>query len=114
MSGNFKRENREIPKASDDVSERSENATGGNADVNAMGKSDGSIVPAKVANKDGAEPSAELPEERDPAERNIDQDALHRTQSRVNRRIRGLAGVRDAARKDGKISRPTQGRSRMR
>ena len=103
MSGNFKRENREIPKASDDVSERSENATGGTADEKAMGKSDGSIVPAKAANKDGAEPSAELPEERDPAERNIDQGALHRTRSRVNRRSRGLAGVRDAARKDGEL-----------
>lgn len=103
MSGNFKRENREIPKASDDKSGRSENATGGTSDVNAEGKSDGSIVPAKAANKGGAESSAELPEERGPAKRNIDQDALRRTQSREKRRSRGLAGVRDAARKDGKL-----------
>ena len=103
MSGNFKRENREIPKASGDESDRSANATGGTADVNAEGKSDGSIVPAKAANKGGAEPSAELPEERGPAKRNIDQDTLRRTQSREKRRSCGLAGVRDAARKDGKL-----------
>jgi len=108
MSGNFKRENREIPKASGDESDRSANATGGTADVNAEGSSswfmaDGSIVPAKAANKGGAEPSAELPEERGPAKRNIDQDTLRRTQSREKRRSCGLAGVRDAARKDGKL-----------
>ena len=103
MSGNFKRENREIPKVSDEVSDRSANATGGTADMHAEGKSDGSIVPAKAANKGDAESSAESSEERGPAKRNIDQDALHRTPSRVKRRSRGLAGVRDAARKDGKL-----------
>ncbi len=103
MSGNSKRENREIPAVSDDESERSANASGGKVDMHAAGKSDGSIVPAKATNKGGAESSAELSEERGPAKRNIDQDALHLTQSRVNRRSRGLAGVREAARKDGKL-----------
>ena len=103
MSGNFKRENREIPAISDNVSERSANASGGTADMHVAGKSDGSVVPANPANNGSAELSAESAEERDPAKRNVDQDALHRTQSRVNRRSRGLAGVREAARKDGKL-----------
>jgi len=103
MSGNFKRENREIPAISDNVSERSANASGGTADMYVAGKSDGSVVPANPANNGSAELSAESAEERDPAKRNVDQDALHRTQSRVNRRSRGLAGVREAARKDGKL-----------
>ena len=99
MSENSKRENREIPTVSDNVSERSANATGGTADAYADGKSDGSVVPANPTNKGGAEPSAESAEERDPAKRNAEQDALHRTQSRVKRRSRGLSGVREAARR---------------
>jgi len=104
MSGNFKRENREIPEASGPEPDRLANATGGTADMHAEGKSDGTIVPAKAANKGGAESPAESSEERVPAKRNIDQDALHRTQNRDKRRSRGLAGVRDAARKDGELS----------
>ena len=83
--------------------ERSVNVTDGKADVYAMGKSDGSVVPANPANNGGAEPSAESAEERDPARRNADQDALHRTPSRTQRRSRGLAGVREAARQDGQL-----------
>jgi group II intron reverse transcriptase/maturase len=104
MSENFKHENREIPTVSNASElERSANASGGTADVNAVGKSDGSVVPANSTNKGGADPSAESAEERDPAKRNADQDTLHRTQSRENRRSRGLAGVREAARKDGQL-----------
>lgn len=104
MSENFKRENREIPTVSNSSElERSANASGGTADAYAVGKSDGSIVPANPANKGGAEPSAESAEGRDPAKRNAEQDALHRTQSRVQRRSRGLSGVREAARKDGRL-----------
>ena len=45
MSGNSKRENREIPTVSDSLkSERSVNATGGTTDAHAVGKSDGSVV----------------------------------------------------------------------
>ncbi len=43
--------------------ERSENVTGGNADMNANRKSDDSIVPAKRANEAGT-PVAESAEER--------------------------------------------------
>ena len=114
MSGNSKRENREIPMVSNSKEEeRSVNVSDGTADMHAMGKSDGSIVPANPTNKDGAEPSAESAEERGPAKRNVDQPTLHRTPSRTKRRSRGLAGVREAVSRDT-ISRSTQGRSRMR
>ena len=47
-------------KANDgSLRQRSENSTGGNADMNADGKSDESIVPTNPANKDAAEASAE-------------------------------------------------------
>jgi hypothetical protein len=97
MSGNFKRENREIPMVSNSKDEeRSVNVSDGTADVYALGKSDGSVVPAKPTNNDGTEPLAESAEERGPAKRNVDQSALHRTPSRTKRRSRGLAGVREA------------------
>jgi len=83
--------------------ERSVNVSDGTADVHAMGKSDGSIVPANPTNNDGAGPLAESDEERGPAKRNVDQSALHRTPSRTKRRSRGLAGVREAARKDSTL-----------
>ncbi len=104
MSENFKRENREIPTVSNSSElERSANASGGTADMYADGKSDGSVVPTNPANNSGTEPPAESAEERDPAKRNAEQAALHRTQSRVKRRSRGLSGVREAARKDGQF-----------
>ena len=71
--------------------------------MNTYGKSDGSIVPAKPANKDAVEASAESAEERDPAKRNAEQAALRRTSSRNKRKSRGLLGVREAARKDSKL-----------
>ncbi len=104
MSENFKRENREIPTVSNSSElERSANASGGTADMHTDGKSDGSVVPSNPANNGGAEAPAESAEERDPAKRNAEQAALHRTQSRVKRRSRGLSGVREAARKDGQL-----------
>ena len=104
MSGNFKRENREIPMVSNSKDEeRSVNVSDGTADVYTVGKSDGSIVPANPTNNDGTEPSAESAEERGPVKRNVDQPALHRTPSRTKRRSRGLAGVREAARKDSTL-----------
>src|SRR5690606_10672453 len=69
----------------------------------ALGKSDGSVVPAKRANNGGAEPPAESVEERDPAKRNARHSALQRTQCRTTRRSCGLAGVREAARKDSSL-----------
>ena len=47
--------------------------------------------------------SAESAEERGPAKRHVEQDALHRTPSRNKRKSRGLLGVREAARKDSKL-----------
>jgi len=97
MRGNSKRENRESPAVSKSLdAERSANAWGGTADMHVAGQSDGSVVPAKLVNNEGAEPSAESAEERGPTKRNTEQDALHRTQSRVKRRSGGLGGVREA------------------
>jgi hypothetical protein len=47
--------------------------------MNADGKSDGFVVPAKPANKDATEESAE---ERNPAKRNAQEAVLSRTQHR--------------------------------
>jgi hypothetical protein len=52
------------------------------AEMNADGKSDGFVVPAKPANKDATEASAESAEERDPAKRNAQEAVLSRTQRR--------------------------------
>ena len=71
--------------------------------MNADGKSDESIVPAKLANNGGTEPSTEPVEERGSTKRNDGQSALHRTPSRTKRRSRGLHGVREAARKDSTL-----------
>jgi RNA-directed DNA polymerase len=104
MRGNSKRENREIPTACDShESQRSANASGGTAGMHAAGKSDGSVLPTKPANNEGAEPLAESVEERGPTKRNAEQNALHRTQSRVNHRSGGLASVREAARKGSRL-----------
>ncbi len=83
--------------------ERSENVSDGNAEMNAKRKSDESVVLATPANNGAAEAPAESAEERDSAERNAEQAALHRTPSRVKRKSRGLHGVREAARKDGTL-----------
>ena len=66
MRGHSKRENREIPSVSQLRCswERSVNVSDGTADMYANGKSHGSIVPAKQANKTGT-PAAESVEERE-------------------------------------------------
>jgi hypothetical protein len=78
---------------------RSASALGGTADRDVAGQSDGSVVPTKPANNEGTESSAESAEERDPTQRNTEQNALDRTQSRVLRRTSGLSGVREAAKR---------------
>ena len=102
MSGNFNRENRETPSASrassSEARDRSENATGGNADAYVLGESDESIVPSMAANKGATEASAEQPEERDSANRNVVQPTSARTSSRTKRESLGLHGVRERAR----------------
>jgi len=65
--------------------------------MNADGKSDESLVPAKLANNGGAKPSAELAEGRDSTKRNAGRAALSRTPSRTKHKSRGLHGVREAA-----------------
>jgi len=71
--------------------------------MNADRKSDESVVPAKLANNGGTEPSAELVEESDSTKRNDGPSALSRTQSRTKHKSRGLHGVREAARKDSTL-----------
>jgi len=71
--------------------------------MNADGKSDGSVLPAKPPNKDAAEASAEAVEGRDSAKRNAEQTALPRTPSRTKVKSSGLNGVREAARRDSKL-----------
>jgi group II intron reverse transcriptase/maturase len=71
--------------------------------MNANRKSDESVVPTTLANKGVAEAPAEPVEERDSAERNAAQPALHRTPSRMKRKSRGLHGVREAGRKDSAL-----------
>lgn len=99
---------RETPAASaihSMIADRSEKARRHKSDMHAAGESDGSIVPGKPANKDGAPPSAESAEGRGPTEENARQSLLRRTPRRMpedkppNRRSRGLLGVREAARK---------------
>jgi len=68
--------------------------------MNAIGESDGSIIPLNPTNKGGTEPPAESAEERGPARRNPDQPNLHRTPKPESRRSRGLRGVREATGKD--------------
>jgi RNA-directed DNA polymerase len=85
------------------MAERSGNVKGGTTDMDADRKSDGFALPMSSANKDAAEASAESGEGRDPAKRNDCQGALHRTQGRSKRKSSGLAGVREAARKDSTL-----------
>ena len=83
--------------------DRSENVPDGHADMNADRNSEESVVPGTSTNNDAAGASAESSEERDSAQRNVEQTALHRTPGRIQRRSRGLHGVREAARKDSTL-----------
>ena len=112
MCGNSRRESREIPSVSSSVDgERPEKASGRTSGMHAGGKSDGSIVPAKRANKTGT-PAAETVEEREPPKGN---DALHVpepdtvpdprvTLRRVRLRLVAMSNI---------VIVSTQGRSRM-
>ena len=108
MRGYSKRENREIPSVPCTAPEgnlrgRSANLSEGKADMNADGKSDESVVPTTQANNAGTEPVTESVEERDSAERNVDQTDLHRAPKRNKRRSLGLAGVRESARNNREL-----------
>ena len=87
MPGHLNRANREvllvptfIPQQRAIASAgRLENVSDGKSDMNANRNSDESIVPAKRANKDRAEPSAELAEGRDSTKRNAKLSDLPRS-----------------------------------
>jgi group II intron reverse transcriptase/maturase len=105
MRQDSNRENREIPSASQLTFgwERSANVSDGKADMHADGKSHESVVPTSPANNGAAAAPAESDEGRDSAKRNAQQTALPRTPGRIKRKSRGLAGVREAARKDSTL-----------
>jgi hypothetical protein len=68
--------------------------------MNVVRKSDGSVVPAKSANKGGPEAPAEWMEERDPVERNTEQANLSRTQRRSYDKPKWLASMRGSILRD--------------
>jgi RNA-directed DNA polymerase len=110
-SGNPPHGSRETPatSATPMAADRSEKARGHKLDMHVAGESDSSIVPGKPANKEGAPPSAESAEGRELTKENVRQLLLHRTPSRtesgkpLDRRSRGLPGVRETARRDRKL-----------
>lgn len=108
--GNFPHGSRETPETSTApmAADRSEKAQGHKSGRHVDGESDSPIVPKKPANKTGQPTVAESVEGRGLTKENIRQTLLDRTQSRRKNgtpfpaRSRGLSGVREAARKDGK------------
>jgi hypothetical protein len=74
--------------------DRPVNVSDGSTGMHVVRKSDGSVVPAKSANKGGSKAPAEWMEERDPAERNIEQADLSRTQHRNYGKLNGMLGMR--------------------
>jgi RNA-directed DNA polymerase len=106
--GNFPHGSRETPVSSVSATEaeRSEKARGHNSDMHVIGESYSSIVAKKPANKGWVPKPAELVEGRGLTKENIQQRLLGRTQSRkmngkpFEARLRGLVGVREAARRD--------------
>jgi group II intron reverse transcriptase/maturase len=67
--------------------------------MNERGKSDGPIVPKKLANKDGVQPSAERAEGRGPAKGNLPRQNRFRTQGWVDLQ-HALGRIRQAAARD--------------
>jgi hypothetical protein len=101
MPGNSMRENRETPSASgSNKPDGLEKAMSHKASLDADGESDELVVPAKRSNK-REQSLAESVEGSGSAKGNTEETYTHRTQSRVNV-SQGLAGVREAARRDKK------------
>ena len=92
--------------------DRPVNVSNGSTGMHVVRKSDGSIVPAKFANKGGPKAPAEWMEERDPVERNIEQANLSRTQNR--NKVKQIACLIYMKRFLGVNSCLTQDKSRMR
>ena len=109
MRGNSLHGNRETPETSASPNarkagggtERPEKASGRTSGMHAFGESDGSIVPAKRANKAGCS-AAEPVEGRGPTQGN-DLQALHVPDPEPEERGGGLRGVRQAAKRDRKM-----------
>lgn len=101
MSGNFMRENRETPLASGgNTPDRLEKATSYKTSMYASGESDEQVVPAKRSNKE-EQSSAESVEGSCSTKGNTNEANTLRTLSREGV-PQGLAGVREAARRDRK------------
>ncbi|MDQ1470816.1 MAG: RNA-directed polymerase [Bryobacterales bacterium] len=97
MSGNFMRENREVPPLSGSSEAGSAGEGEGRAtSMNGGGKSDERVVPAKRPNK-GEQSPAEGVEGSRSTKGNTEEEHTLRTQSRVGV-SQGLRGVREAAR----------------
>ena len=103
MPENFTCENREVPSAPDTKkwAGRLEKDVTQKSNMHVDGKSDGRAVPAKCPNK-GGNPPAEGMEGSRPAKENIEQTTASQTQS-WNDALRGLRGVREAARRDKRL-----------
>jgi RNA-directed DNA polymerase len=101
--GHSMRGNRETPEAptTDGVAGRSAKATGCTADMHVSGESDDSVVPKRQTNK-AEQSGAESVEGRGSAKGNTQESAACRAQDRRSVSI-GLAGVRQAARRDKKM-----------
>ena len=101
MSGNLMRENRETPLVSGSSnSDRLEKAISRTTSMNASGESDEQVVPTKRSNK-GERSLAESVEGSCSAKGNTSETNTLRTLSREGA-PQGLAGVREAARRDRK------------
>jgi retron-type reverse transcriptase len=100
MHGNSTRENRETPSVpvAGEVAGRLEKAMSREANMYAVGESDGCVLPTRCPNN-GEQPPAEGTEERQPTKENIVQATAPRTQRRTSE-LSGLQGVREVARKD--------------
>ena len=80
--------------------DRPVNVPDGSTGMHVGRKSDGFVVSAKSANKGGPEAPAEWMEERNPAERNIGQADLFRTQSRITIEQMASFDMRDTSLRD--------------
>lgn len=110
--GNFSHGSRETPATSTApmAADRLEKARCQKSNMHVAGESDSSIVPEKPANKGSMPLPAESVEGRELTKENIEPSLLDRTQRRnadgtpFVPRSRGLLGVREAARRDKKLS----------
>jgi|GEM_PF-1826668 len=90
MSGNHKRENREIPLApvlDSSNTGRSANLSEGNADMNADGKSDDFVVPSTRANKTATAAAESVEERKSPKGRVVELPSMYRTLRRISHHL---------------------------